>query len=151
MYAGGTRRKRAKSCFCVGAGFDEPDAEALAGRAFASGLASIQRNKVSGAGAKYRVRPIGFLLMKKSSSFILSLHLKCPLSLGEDSAERTSYLAIYTHSRRLHYIEMKRLNQHVFLLVKGKPGVVDPAAAGGHVPPVPSGAAQGLVTRAQHP
>lgn len=37
------------------AGWDEPGEEALAGRAFASGLVSIQRNKVSGVGAKYRV------------------------------------------------------------------------------------------------
>ncbi|BDA45042.1 probable disintegrin and metalloproteinase with thrombospondin motifs at N-terminal half [Coccomyxa sp. Obi] len=39
----------------TGSSWDEPGEEALAGRAFASGLASIQRNKVSGVGAKYRV------------------------------------------------------------------------------------------------
>lgn len=38
------------------AGWHEAGAEALAGRAFASGLASIRRKRTGGAGAKYRVR-----------------------------------------------------------------------------------------------
>ena len=37
------------------AGFDAPGAEAVAGRAFAAGLATIQRRKMSGPHAKYRV------------------------------------------------------------------------------------------------
>ena len=37
-------------------GFDAPEAEAVAGRAFAAGLATIQRKKLSGPHAHYRVR-----------------------------------------------------------------------------------------------
>lgn len=37
-------------------GFDAPEAEAVAGRAFAAGLATIQRKKLSGPHAHYRVQ-----------------------------------------------------------------------------------------------
>jgi hypothetical protein len=58
---------RLQACF---PGFHGP--EALAGRAFASGLASIQRNKVAGAGAKYRVQ---IHVPASTQNVITSLHL----------------------------------------------------------------------------
>ncbi len=58
----------------LGAGWDEPGEEALAGRAFASGLASIQRNKVPGAGAKYRVSRTPRPLSRLPNMHIIPAH-----------------------------------------------------------------------------